>query len=89
LLCLRILLHVVRAGGPIQREKMEAAPDYSVIDVDRLQGDLIIYFNDGQFALFGASLLRSMLARATPIDNLGDPDEDAPRHPLFWFRKQP
>ncbi len=68
---------------------METAPDYRVIDVDRLEGDLIIYFNDGQFALFDASLLRSMLARATPVHDLGDPGEDAFSHPPLWFRKQP
>lgn len=57
---------------------MEAALEIGIVDVDRLKGDLIIYFNDGERALYVASLLRSMLTQATEI---ADPDDlnDSPR----------
>jgi len=51
---------------------MEASPECSVVDVDRLEGDLIIYFNDGERALYEASLLRSILTQAAEIADLDD-----------------
>jgi hypothetical protein len=55
---------------------MEADLELNVVDVDRLNGGLIIYFSDGKRAFYEASLLRSMLTRATAIDQSAGLDED-------------
>jgi hypothetical protein len=57
---------------------MEADLELNVVDVDRLNGGLIIYFNDGERAFYEASLLRSILTRATEIDQSAGLDEDVP-----------
>ena len=55
---------------------MKADSELNVVDVDRLNGGLIFYFNDGEQALYEASLLLSMLTRATEIDQSAGLDED-------------
>jgi len=55
---------------------MKAELKLHVVDVDRLNGGLIIYFSDGERAFFEALLLRSMLSRATEIDQSAGVDED-------------
>jgi hypothetical protein len=55
---------------------MKTDLELNVVDVDRLNGGLIIYFNDGEQAFYEASLLRSMFARATEIDQRAGLDED-------------
>jgi hypothetical protein len=56
---------------------MEAESEYRVVAAERLNGDLIIHFNDGKCALFEATFLHSMLSRATAIDISIDPLEDS------------
>jgi hypothetical protein len=55
---------------------MEAELEYSVVEVARHKGGLIIYFNDGKRALFAASLLHSILTSATTIDQSAEVSDD-------------
>ena len=54
---------------------MEAASESGVVHVDRLEGDVIIEFDDGRCALYSALLLRSMLTQAVQLDDGGRPEE--------------
>ena len=54
---------------------METAPLSGVVHVDRLEGDVIIEFDDGRCALYPAFLLRSMLNQAVQLDGEGRPEE--------------
>jgi hypothetical protein len=46
-----------------------------VVDVDRFQGNLIVYFDDGKHALYSASLLRSVLRQAIQLEGLEETDD--------------
>jgi hypothetical protein len=54
---------------------MEAASEYRVVHVERLSGDIIIEFNDGECALYSPSLLHTILGQATKLDE-PDLEED-------------
>jgi hypothetical protein len=43
---------------------MDAGIELRVIDVDRIGGDIIVYFSDGKCAIYPTSLLWELLPRA-------------------------
>jgi DUF971 family protein len=47
---------------------MENSPEPCVIEVDRLDGGVIITFDDGKSAFYSASLLRSAFPQAKEVD---------------------
>jgi hypothetical protein len=59
---------------------MEDPPDCDVVYAERLGGDVLIEFSDGEAALYSASLLRSIVDQATGLDEPDEPDE--PSWPL-------
>ena len=53
---------------PRNISRMEALPECVVVYAERVGGNVIIEFNDGKSALYSASFLHSMLARATELE---------------------
>ena len=49
-----------------------------IVGADKVDGDVILTFDDGMCALFPASFLYANLAQARRIEDLQDGDEDDP-----------
>jgi len=47
---------------------MENRPETSVVEVDRLEGGVIVTFDDGKSAFYSAALLRDVLPQAKEVD---------------------
>jgi hypothetical protein len=57
---------------------MEAAPQFRVVDAERLSGDVEIEFDSGECALYSAALLHSMLTRANKLELPESEEIDVP-----------
>jgi hypothetical protein len=47
---------------------MESKPEFYVVDAERVSDGVIVEFDDGESALYPASLLRSMLPQAVKVE---------------------
>jgi hypothetical protein len=47
---------------------MDAKEHLRIVEVDRIGGAIIVYFNDEKCAIYPASLLHEFLSRAREID---------------------
>jgi len=54
---------------------MDTAQEYVVVYAERVGGEVIIESDDGKCALYSASLLHSMPARATELDT-SNPEQE-------------
>jgi len=52
----------------LRRFDMENRPGTSVVEVDRLEGGVIVTFDDGKSAFYSAALLRDVLPQAKEVD---------------------
>ena len=53
---------------------MESEPEFHVVDAERVSDSVMVEFDDGECALYPASLLRSVLPQAVKVevDELND-----------------
>lgn len=50
--------------------------ELKVINVDRMNGDVVVTFDDGVIALYSAALLREVIARAQVFPEADEEPED-------------
>jgi hypothetical protein len=55
---------------------MDRASEHRVVDAERMGGNLLIFFESGECALYPANLLHSILPEATTLDESGASEMD-------------
>jgi hypothetical protein len=61
----------IPAGMP-----MSTMDELKVINVDRMNGDVVVTFDDGIIALYSAALLREIMSRAQVFPEADEEPED-------------